>query len=63
MKLTAEIIIKDENGREITRTEIDETMQTDDGSLMIDKYGDYVLELDEQYSRTIKHGCNVFFHF
>ena len=34
-----------------------------DGSLELDEYGDYVLELDEQYSRTIKHGCNVFFHF
>ncbi|MBR5354666.1 MAG: hypothetical protein IK122_00880 [Alphaproteobacteria bacterium] len=34
-----------------------------DGSLEIDEYGEYVLELDEQYSRTIKHGCNVFFHF
>lgn len=35
----------------------------DDGSLAIDDRGEYVLELDEQYSRTVKYGCNVFFHF
>ena len=33
----------------------------EDGTLARDEYGDYALLLDEQYQRTIKHGCNVFF--
>ena len=35
----------------------------EDGSLAIDERGEYILSLDEQYYRTIKHGCNVFFRF
>lgn len=33
----------------------------EDGTLSTDKNGEYILLLDEQYERTIKHGCNVFF--
>lgn len=33
----------------------------EDGTLAKDDHGEYVLLLDEQYQRTIKHGCNVFF--
>ena len=33
----------------------------EDGRLIKDDRGDYSLLLDEQYQRTIKHGCNVFF--
>lgn len=35
----------------------------EDGSLPVDEYGDYILILDEQYSRTIRFGTNIFFHF
>lgn len=39
-----------------TKIETDEN-----GAVVKDERGEYVLNLDEQYQRTIKHGCNVFF--
>ena len=33
----------------------------EDGSLAKDERGEYILLLDEQYQRTIKYGCQVFF--
>lgn len=39
-----------------TKVEVNE-----DGSVAKDEHGEYILSLDDQYQRTIKYGCNVFF--